>query len=226
MLIEGMIKSSLIDYPKLVSCVIFTAGCNFDCFYCHNRELIKGTGNTINQEDVFDFLKKRQGLLDGLVITGGEPTLHKDLIPFTEKVKTLGYKVKLDTNGSNPQVVKDLINKKLVDYFAVDYKAPYNKYQDIRAYHPDKVLETINLIASSDIDYEVRTTVYPTLSLDDLKTMAKELPPLKNFVLNRYRIPDSYLEKDKDLINAKAHSIEEIKDFAKELTNIQKNTRA
>lgn len=124
MLISGIVKSSLLDYPGLISCVIFLPGCNYDCFYCHNRPLIQGSPDILNPREVFDFLQKRKGQLDGVVISGGEPTLHKDLIPLIAQIRLLGYKVKLDTNGSNPQIIAETLEKNLCDYYAVDYKAP------------------------------------------------------------------------------------------------------
>ena len=160
MIIAGMIKSSLIDYPGHVSCVLFVPGCNFNCFYCHNRSLLDSSYTIIDPRVVEDFLKKRAGLLDGAVITGGEPTLHHDLIPYLEKIKALGYKIKLDTNGSNPEVIKQVLQSGLCDYFAVDYKAPAAKYKEICGGNADAgpVLEA-NILLGSNADFEVRTTV-------------------------------------------------------------------
>lgn len=223
MLIEGIVKSSLIDFPKTLSCILFTSGCNFDCFYCHNRDLIKGSGSIIQEEEIFSFLKKRQGLLEGVVITGGEPTLQKDLVPFMSKIKELGYKIKLDTNGSRPDVVKSILEKKLCDYFAVDYKAPLARYHEICNFHGIKVLETINLLLDSDVEFEARTTVIPQLSLEDLMTMAKELPQLPKYVLNKYVKPKKFHEIDTERINAKPYTPDEIKAYANVLKKYQPN---
>jgi len=132
MKIGGLIKSSMIDYPGKISCVVFTCGCNFICPYCHNRDLIKFVGEEtetgFDSAEIIQFLKKRKGLLDGLVITGGEPTLQKDLIQFCTEVNEIGYPIKLDSNGSNPKIIEELISKKLVDYFAMDIKAEPSNY--------------------------------------------------------------------------------------------------
>ncbi|HPO83020.1 MAG TPA: anaerobic ribonucleoside-triphosphate reductase activating protein, partial [bacterium] len=125
MLIGGLHKLSLIDYPGKLSAVVFTRGCNFRCPYCHNPELIEDNGgDIIDEEEVFSFLDERKGKLDGVVMTGGEPTLQSDIAEFLEKVKRLGFFVKLDTNGSYPERIKELIDRKLLDYIAMDIKAP------------------------------------------------------------------------------------------------------
>lgn len=226
MFIEGMIKSSFVDYPGMVSCVLFTPGCNYNCFYCHNRDLIKGSGYVLDYADIFSFLKKRAGMLEGVVITGGEPTLQKGLIEFIKEIKALGYKVKLDTNGSNPCVVKKLLDEKLCDYYAVDYKAPFAMYPDVCGFPADNVLETINILSQQGVDFEVRTTVFPQLTLDDLLTMAKELPLVPKYVLNRYRKPEKFLEKDIERINATPYTQDELKVFAEKIRKIQPNISA
>ena len=126
--ISGIVKSSLIDFPGLISCILFVPGCNYDCFYCHNRSLIDGSHILLTPQYVTDFLQKRAGLLDGVVISGGEPTLQSDLISFMKMIRSLGYQIKLDTNGSCPDVVKEILKLKLCDYIAVDYKAPSVHY--------------------------------------------------------------------------------------------------
>lgn len=162
MLLGGLQKSSLIDYPEKISAIIFTQGCNFRCPYCHNPELIEGEASSAIAEDaLFDFLHSRIGKLDGVVITGGEPTLHKDLPVFIKKIKELGFAVKLDTNGTNPQLLKKLIDEKLIDYVAMDIKAPLDKYPEIVCAKVDtkKIQQSLEIIKNSDIDYEFRTTV-------------------------------------------------------------------
>ena len=113
--LAGLQKTTFIDYPEKIACIVFTQGCNFRCGYCHNPELFKNKEPLISLEAFFDFLKKRQGKLDGVVITGGEPTLQKDLKEFIKNIKDLGFAVKLDTNGTNPQILEELINEKLLD---------------------------------------------------------------------------------------------------------------
>ena len=198
MIISGLAKTSLVDFPGYVACVLFVPGCNYDCFYCHNRALLDGTHETIALEYVEQFLQKRVGLLDGVVISGGEPTLQKDLLPYAEKIKRLGFKLKLDTNGSFPHVVKELLQAGLFDYYAIDYKAPAEKYKEFCGSIADAeaTLRTIDLLLEAEIPFEVRTTVFPQLSETDLIHMAKELPLLPRYVLNRYRKPEKYLPCD------------------------------
>src|SRR5512136_682372 len=129
--IGGLQKTSLLDYPDLISAIVWTVGCNFRCPFCYNKDLVLGKVENIAEEDVLSFLKKRKGLLEGLVISGGEPLIQNDIIQFCEKVKKIGYLIKIDTNGINPEVLQELIDKKLVDYIAMDIKAPKEKYNDL-----------------------------------------------------------------------------------------------
>lgn len=223
--LSGIIKSSLIDFPGLVSCVLFVPGCNYSCFYCHNRSLIDGSHILMTPQSVKDFLEKRAGLLDGVVISGGEPTLQEGLIPFIQMVRELGYKVKLDTNGSRPEIIRALIKWKLCDYYAVDYKAPSDQYPEIcgNGANAMKVIETIKLLNESGVPFEVRTTVFPQLREDDLLKMLKEIPVVPRYVLNRYKVPDKYLPQDEERIRSKPYSQEEIKCMADSLTVFQPN---
>ena len=203
MTISGMVKSSFVDFPGLVACVLFVPGCNYNCFYCHNRSLIDGTHEIMLPGCVEDFLKRRASMLDGVVITGGEPTLQPDLMIWMEKIKALGYKIKLDTNGSSPQTVMDLLKSGLCDYFAVDYKAPSARYREIcgTMADPGDVLETIDALHESTARFEVRTTVIPQLAQADMIQMAKELPPVQRYVLNRYRQPEKYMPIHESLVS-------------------------
>ena len=175
MLIGGLQKSSLIDYPGKVCCVVFTIGCNFRCGFCYSGELvleerIKENNYQIFEKDFFDFLEQRKGLLDACVICGGEPTIHKDLIDFVAKIKNMGFLVKLDTNGSNPAVLKKLLEKKLIDYVAMDIKANKEKYKFYSGDKADvkKIIESVEILKNSKIDFEFRTTVAPGLTEQDL----------------------------------------------------------
>lgn len=223
--ISGIIKSSLIDFPGLVSCVLFVPGCNFSCFYCHNRSLIDGSHVLMTPQSVMDFLQKRAGLLDGVVISGGEPTLQKGLIPFIQVIRDLGYQVKLDTNGSRPEIIKTLLKQKLCDYYAVDYKAPAKQYTQIcgKGANALKVIETIKLLSESNVPFEVRTTVFPQLEKDDLLILANEIPVVPRYVLNRYKVPDKYLPQDEEKIRSKPYSQEDIKFMTDSLKEIQPN---
>lgn len=225
MIFAGIVKTSLIDYPGKIATVLFTPGCNFNCFYCHNRALIEDFNELVNQDELDDYLLRRQGLVDAVVVSGGEPTLYNDIIPFFDKIKSLGYLTKLDTNGSHPFAIKRLIDAGVVDYFAVDYKAPKDQLRAICGENADPlmVLETINLLLEYHCDFEVRTTVIPQLSLEDLIRMAKELPPVPRYVLNPYRKPKRYLPEDEERINVPPYSENQIAQFAETIKLYQPN---
>lgn len=162
--IQGLQKLTLLDYPEKVACTIFTAGCNFRCPFCHNASLVTHVdpNHDIPEEEVLAFLKKRQGILDGVCITGGEPLLHTGLAVFIEKVKALGYSVKLDTNGSNIARLKQLAEQGLVDYVAMDIKNAPNKYGEtigIQDYNLENILQSVDYLKSGSVPYEFRTTV-------------------------------------------------------------------
>ena len=160
-IIGGLQKSSLIDYPEKISAIIFTQGCNFKCPYCHNPELHGSKENHYDKKMILDFLATRVGKLEGVVITGGEPTLHKNLPGFIAKIKALGFCVKLDTNGTNPEMLQHLLDEKLLDYLAMDIKAPIYKYAQVVCANvsTDDIKKSINILQNSSIGYEFRTTV-------------------------------------------------------------------
>ena len=191
MRIGGLQKFSLIDYPGKICAIVFTQGCNFKCGYCHNPELVdpKRFSKPISEKEIFSFLKKRQGKLEAVVITGGEPILQPDLIKFIKKVKGLGFLVKLDTNGTDSRVLKRLIDKKLIDYIAMDVKAPLEKYGEVvnAKVNLDKIKESIDLIINSNIDYEFRTTIVKSqLSVDDIIEIGKLIKDAKLCVLQKF----------------------------------------
>jgi len=226
MRIAGMAKTSLIDYPGLVSCVLFMPGCNFDCFYCHNRTLVDGPFEVLEPELVEAFLRKRTGQLDGVVMTGGEPTLQPDLLPYLAWVRSFGYKIKLDTNGSSPRMVESLLHAGVCDFWAVDWKAPVSRYAEIGGpgANPAHVLETIRLLLSAGADSEVRTTVVPQLCLEGLLIRAKELPVLPRYVLNRYRPPEVFKPRDAERVWVQPYNQFEIDAFADAVRFVQPNT--
>jgi len=161
--IGGYIKSSLIDFPGTISCVVFTQGCNFHCPYCHNPDLVpmnRRKDELVSSDSIFSFLERRKGLLDGVVVTGGEPTLQKGLIDFLRRVKVMGFRVKLDTNGSRPQVLRVLFAENLVDYVAMDVKTSPGLYSPVLwdRVAPEVLKESIGIIMGSSITYEFRTT--------------------------------------------------------------------
>ena len=205
MIFGGLQKNSLIDYPGKVSCVLFLSGCNFDCPYCHNPDLAKDSSLCpvlLDEKAVFDFLQKRKGFLDGVVISGGEPTLQKDLLVLCKKIKELGYLIKLDTNGSRPQVIKRLIDEGLVDYIAMDIKTDPFHYSPLIAknYNPDHIIASVQTIMESASGYEFRTTcVKPIVDSHDVKKITKiikgaTLYALQHFHNSRVLHPEFFRE--------------------------------
>ena len=194
--IGGIEKSTLIDYPGRIACTVFLIGCNFRCPFCYSSELVLPEKiklqPRISQKDFFKFLKERQGLIDGVVICGGEPTISKDLPEFIRKIKKLGFLIKLDTNGSNPEMLKKLIKEGIIDYVAMDIKAPlesqkYNRGVGVKV-DLDKIRESIEIIKNSYVDYEFRTTVVPTIhTKEDIIQIAKEISPAKKYYLQNFR---------------------------------------
>jgi len=164
-IIKDMIDSSFIDYPKKIAMVIFTAGCNFKCHYCHNPELVNPELPFLSEDKAIKRIEAKKEWVDGIVITGGEPTLHPDLPEFIKKLKKMGLMVKLDTNGTNPQMLKKIFEEKLIDYIAMDIKAPLEDYKKITCTDFDTKLisQSIELIKNSGIEYEFRTTILPKL---------------------------------------------------------------
>jgi len=203
--IKGLEKSSLIDYPGKVSAVVFLAGCNFRCPFCHNRELVLSPQGmkSIPENEILDFLGERKKWLDGVVVTGGEPTIYKDLPEFLKKLKGLGYPVKLDTNGSNPKMLKEVMEKGLVDYIAMDIKAPLGKYEKSAGVKADteKIRESVSLIINSGIGHEFRSTILPSLhSREDVQEMARMVKGASRFYLQQFRPKntiDPKLEKER-----------------------------
>jgi pyruvate formate lyase activating enzyme len=156
---------TILDYPNKIAAIIWFSKCNMRCPYCYNPEIVfESEGKDLSENKVISFLRKRVGLLEGVVLCGGEPTLYKDLISFAKKIKDLGFLIKLDTNGSNPYVVNVLIKNHLIDYVALDFKAPFGKYFSITKFNDiDKIKDSLEILVNSDIDYEIRTTVHPDL---------------------------------------------------------------
>ena len=190
MIIGGLQRFSLIDYPGKISAILFTRGCNFRCPYCHNPELVdpQRYAEPWQEEEFWAFLQSRTQKLDAVVVTGGEPTLQEDLQPFLEKIRKMGFLIKLDTNGSNPDVLKDLLSANLVDYIAMDIKAPLEKYSEVTKVPVDKtdIEESIALIKQSTVDHEFRTTIARNiLSREDIVNIAKMLQGEKLYILQR-----------------------------------------
>lgn len=201
MIIDGFSKLTLLDYPENVACIIWTRGCNFRCPFCQNSELIRMTkdeGN-IKEEDVLSYLEKRKGILDGIVISGGEPTMQKGLYEFIKKVKTIGLKVKLDTNGFNPKILKKLIDDNLLDYVAVDIKNDLDHYDKICGLNKitlDNLLETIKILENSHILYEFRTTVMKNYHNEQrIENILSLIGKNANYYLQNFKDSEYVLDK-------------------------------
>ena len=201
MRIAGVVKSSFVDYPGMIAAVIFTPGCNLRCFYCHNPELMDAgsAANARALEEVMDWLRTRRGLLDAVVVSGGEPTLQLGLAEFTAKVRALGYLVKLDTNGTRPDILESLIGAGVLDYVAMDIKATVEKYGSVCGVSVDQgaIDESIALLMDGSVDYEFRTTVIPQITPEDLVAMGSRIRGAGTYVLQRCRWPNSGRPSDR-----------------------------
>jgi len=211
MIIAGLQKTTLLDYPKKVAAIIFLAGCNFRCPWCYSSELVLPSlikmQPVIAESEVLKFLKSRQGLLDGVVICGGEPTINRELPELLKKIKDLGFLVKLDTNGSNPLVLKRLIDNKLIDYVAMDIKFPMERYREV-FFDETKtadIAESVTILKESGLDHEFRTTVAPgVLDERDFLAMAEWVGDKEKgkYYLQQYKaiktIDPEYLKKKPD----------------------------
>ncbi len=197
MIFGGLEKATLIDYPGRIACMVYTIGCNMRCPYCHNPELVDETVKTrITERQFFDFLDKRKEILEGVVITGGEPTIHgEDLLRFMREVKQRGFLVKLDSNGTNPHLLQRAIAERIVDYIAMDVKAPLAKYSRIAARPVDTaaIAESIRLLIASPVLYEFRTTVIKgMLAPEDIEEIGKTIQGAKRYFLQKF-IPTKIL---------------------------------
>lgn len=197
MQIGGVQKTSLLDFPGVISAIVFTQGCNFRCGYCHNPELINlKNAPAWNCAGFFEFLRDRKGKLDGVVITGGEPCLQDGLIDFIKQIKNSGFRVKLDTNGMFPDVIKTLLP--YIDYIAMDIKAPLDKYERIInvKVNTDKIKQSINLIMNSGLDYEFRTTVVKSLlDFKDFEKIGNLILGAEKYYLQKF-VPTKTLNKN------------------------------
>ncbi len=190
MKIKDIQPTTLIDYPGLIATNIFCQGCNFNCKYCYNQTLIPLNNEPyLEIKDIFDFLEQRKNILEGIVITGGEPTIQPELPVFIKELTKFNLKIKLDTNGYNPKIIEKLIEDKSIDYFAMDIKAPLNKYANItqKTIDQEKIKTSINLIKSSGIDHEFRTTIWQEdFSIKDLDEILKLIAGAQNFYLQNF----------------------------------------
>lgn len=194
----GWQKISLVDYPDKIATVVFTNGCIFRCHFCYNSNLIKAPFPTnISSDEIYEYLKLRQGKIDAIVITGGEPTMHSDLAEFINKAKQLGYLIKLDTNGYLPDKFEKVLQETSIDYIAMDIKAPLNKYSDIVGITVDqeKIQKSIKLIIDSGINHEFRTTIIDEdHDIDDVTAMAKLISGSQAYYLQPFQPTDTLID--------------------------------
>ncbi|MDD2696858.1 MAG: anaerobic ribonucleoside-triphosphate reductase activating protein [Candidatus Pacebacteria bacterium] len=220
--IGGIQKTTLIDYPGRIAATIFLIGCNFRCPFCYSAELVLPEKiklqPRISEKEFFDFLGERKGLLEGIVICGGEPTIHKELPDFIKKIKESGFLVKLDTNGSNPRMLRELMDKKLIDYVAMDIKTcreKYDKATGVRVKISD-IEESIGMLKEGRTDYEFRTTVVPTVhSKEDILRIAEWIGPAKKYYLQSFR-PEKTI--DPKFENVKPYPKEFLLEIKKEIS--------
>ncbi len=227
MIIGGLVKFSLSDYPGKTSAVVFTLGCNFRCRYCHNPELVlpEKYASEINQTEIFEFLETRKGKLDAVVITGGEPTQHADLREFIKKIKKMGFLVKLDTNGTRPEMLETLIKSGNLDYIAMDIKAllDSDSYQKVSRVPLDtsKIKKSVSLIMNSGLPYEFRTTVVKSLtSFDDLRKIAESIKGADKYFLQKF-VPTKL--NDESLMNETSYTDEELQKLSTEISTFIKH---
>ncbi len=201
MTLGGIQKSSMIDYPGKISCILFLSGCNFNCPYCHNPKLAKGCTDCphspikdvgekfLKEKNIYDFLEKRKDFLDGVVISGGEPTLQKDLVSLCQRIKAMGYPVKVDTNGSRPLVIKGLIEMKLVDYIAMDIKTDPFHYSPLikKDCNPQDILSSIRIIMTSGLPYEFKTTcIKPLVNAQVVENISRIIQGADMYALQQF----------------------------------------
>ena len=192
MKISGFQKTTLLDYPGKVACTVFLNGCNFRCPFCHNADLVIPESKTgiFTENEIFEYLKKRKGILDGVCITGGEPLLNKEISEFMKRIKEMGLLVKLDTNGSFPERLEEIISAGVVDYVAMDIKNSFEKYSETSGLSNKdltNIKRSIDLIMEEKTDYEFRTTVVREFhTVEDIKKIAKTISGAKRYFLQAF----------------------------------------
>lgn len=217
MVIGGLQRFTLIDYPGKVAAIVFTQGCNLRCPYCYNRSLVlpEFFGAPLPQAEIFAFLESRKGRLDGVVVTGGEPTVHPDLPQFLRAIREMGFLVKLDTNGACPEILEEVIREGLVDYIAMDVKAPLPKYPEVTGsgIAPEKIQRSIALILESGLEHEFRTTVVKEmLTPEDIVETARLIRGASRYALQRFMATETLVNPD--FRGSTSYSDEELREIA------------
>lgn len=221
MKISGLEKLTLTDFPGNLAAIVFTQGCNYRCSFCQNSTLLDNDDGLLDENYIMEYLEKRKNVLEGLVITGGEPTLQKDLKEFIKKVRKLGLKIKLDTNGSNYLVLEDLLKENLLDYVAMDIKTTFDKYEDIVGLkvNTTNIKKSIKLLKESNIDYEFRTTIVKEFhDLDTIKEIIKIVDGSKYFLQN-YQDSENVL--DRSLHSFSNEELQDINKAIKKFPNVK-----
>ena len=213
MIIKGLQKTTLLDFPGKVACTVFTGGCNFRCPFCHNASLVLSPAQLpdLSEEEFFDFLGKRRGILDGVCITGGEPLLQKDIIPFLERIRALGFAIKLDTNGAFPEKLKQIVEAGLIDYIAMDIKNCREKYGQTTGVScdPEQMFASVKYIMSCGVPYEFRTTVVKELHTpEDILSIAKDIEGADGYFIQLFKDSGELIEN-----GFSAHSEQTMKDM-------------
>ncbi len=217
MIIHGIQKLTLVDFPGYCASILFTGACNFRCPFCQNGPLVLAPENepVIEEDEIFSFLKKRRNMIEGVVVTGGEPTLNKDLIPFMKKIKDLGLLVKLDTNGYMPSVLKEAVESKVCDYCAMDIKTSLDDYDRVAGVKVDtsRIEESIDYLLSGKVDYEFRTTVVKELhNSENFEKIGRKIKGAKRYFLQSFVQSEDTIEK-----GFTSPSLEELKNYVNQL---------
>lgn len=199
MVISGFSKLTLLDYPNKVACIIFTKGCNYKCPFCHNGPLVVGNEDEINEQVILDYLDRRKNILDGIVISGGEPLIHNDIKIFMRRVKEKGFKIKLDTNGTNPKLLKEIIDDNLVDYVAMDFKNIFEKYEQtvgVKNTNIENVKESIFILENSNVEHEFRTTIIKEFhTYDDIKEICNLVNSKTKYYIQNFQDGEGVIKK-------------------------------
>lgn len=219
MIISGLQNTTLLDYPGHVAATVFLGGCNFRCPFCHNADIVLEPCENLSREKLMAFLAKRSGVLDGVCITGGEPTLYDDLVDLLYDIKSMGLLIKLDTNGTNPSMLKKIVEKGLVDYIAMDVKSSMKRYGiavGISDYNTAAIEESIRYIMECGIQYEFRTTLVKGIhTYDDMRGIVSLISGAHAYYLQSYKDNDSTIEKTAVFIDNRVHTLN-CSEFSKE----------
>lgn len=211
MTIKGLQKLTLLDYPGTLAAIVFVGGCNFRCPFCHNGTLVLGGDGDIDMGELFSFLESRRTKLGAVVISGGEPTLYADLPDFIRQVRSLGYKIKLDTNGTNPEMIKQLVSEGLVDYIAMDIKNSPEAYDVTSGVKADmaKISESVKFLLSDNVEYEFRTTVVRQLHThENMRKIGEWIKGAKRYFIQNYKHTDGVISQ-----GLEAHTTKTVAEF-------------